>query len=72
MSQPAGSTASLSDPTAVSPSLTVDVAGSYIVQLVVQDGLGLFSPPDTVTISTSNSAPVANAGPTRPRSLRRP
>ena len=32
------------------------------MQLVVNDGQ-LNSPPDTVTINTANSAPIANAGP---------
>ena len=60
-SVPAGSTATLSDPTAVQPTLDVDVAGSYVVQLVVNDG-NVDSAPDSVTISTDNSAPVADAG----------
>jgi hypothetical protein len=51
LSTPAGSAATLSDPTAVNPSFTVDVAGSYVVQLVVNDGTE-DSNPDSVTIST--------------------
>ena len=39
----------------------IDVAGSYIVQLIVNDGTGN-SDPDTVIISTENSLPVADAG----------
>ncbi len=62
LSRPAGSTAALTAPATVRPSFTVDVAGAYIVQLVVNDG-ALASLPDTVTVSTINSAPVANAGP---------
>ena len=39
-----------------------DVAGAYVAQLIVNDGK-VNSAPDTVTISTQNSTPVANAGP---------
>jgi len=38
------------------------VAGNYVVQLIVND-THVDSAPDQVTISTANSAPVANAGP---------
>ncbi|HUQ87853.1 MAG TPA: PKD domain-containing protein [Vicinamibacterales bacterium] len=62
VSRPAGSAASLSNQTAQAPTFTVDRAGSYVVRLIVNDG-ALDSAPDTVTISTSNSAPTANAGP---------
>jgi hypothetical protein len=61
VSVPAGSTAALSDPTAVNPTFVADVLGIYVVQLIVHDGK-LYSDPDTVTISTENSAPVADAG----------
>src|SRR5262249_50483700 len=46
----------------VNPTFTADVAGTYIAQLVVNDGL-VNSASDTVTITTQNQAPVANAGP---------
>ncbi len=61
-STPAGSTAALDDPTAVTPSFTVDRAGAYVLELVVNDGTE-DSGPDTVRVNTANSAPVANAGP---------
>ena len=63
-SVPAGSAAALSDATAVGPTFVADVAGTYVAQLVVNDGT-VDSPPDTVSISTdaANTAPVANAGP---------
>jgi len=61
-SRPAGSTATLSDPTAIRPLFQVDRAGTYTVELVVNDGT-TDSAPDTVQISTQNSRPVANAGP---------
>jgi RHS repeat-associated protein len=62
VSVPAGSTAALSDPSAVGPQFTVDVPGDYIAQLMVNDGT-INSAADTVVISTQNSVPVANAGP---------
>ncbi|MGH8547580.1 MAG: PKD domain-containing protein [Methylococcales bacterium] len=61
-SMPSGSTVFLSDPTAVNPVFTVDLAGSYVLELVVNDGLKN-SAPDRVTITTVNSPPVADAGP---------
>ena len=62
VSRPAGSTAALSSPTSLTPSFAVDLPGSYVVSLTVSDG-SLTSTADTVTVSTVNSAPVANAGP---------
>ncbi|MCM3901685.1 MAG: PKD domain-containing protein [Pyrinomonadaceae bacterium] len=67
-SRPVGSTAMLSDPTAVNPSFVVDQPGNYIVELIVNDGL-INSAPDTVIISTQNSTPVANAGPDQSTSV---
>jgi hypothetical protein len=63
-SKPDGSTAGLSDAASVNPTftITIDKAGTYVVSLIVNDGT-VDSQPDTVTISTLNSAPVANAGP---------
>ncbi len=61
-SVPPGSAAALSDPTAIMPTFVIDLPGAYVVQLIVWDGT-VFSAPDTVTISTDNSAPVADAGP---------
>jgi len=51
-SKPAGSTATLSDSTIVDPTFTADIAGDYVVQLVVNDGEA-DSAPDTVTITVS-------------------
>jgi hypothetical protein len=62
VSRPAGSAASINFPTSVSPTFVPDVAGSYLIQLIVNDGL-LTSTPDTMMIDTGNSPPVANAGP---------
>ncbi len=59
---PAGSSAVLSSTTAVKPTFVADASGTYVVKLIVDDGLEA-SAPDTVTISTQNSAPLADAGP---------
>ena len=59
---PGGSLATLSDPNIVNPTITVDMFGTYVLSLVVNDGT-VDSAVDTVTISTLNSAPVADAGP---------
>lgn len=60
-SVPSNSEAILVDPTFIRPSFLVDVAGEYRIQLLVNDGLA-DSPPSVVTISTTNSAPVADPG----------
>lgn len=52
----------LSNPNSVSPTFTVDVPGSYVAQLVVNDGT-IASQPATVTVTTNAvPAPTANAG----------
>jgi hypothetical protein len=63
-SRPAGSTAVLTGSTTVQPTFTADVAGTYVATLVVNNG-SVNSAPSTVTItgSTGNAPPVANAGP---------
>ena len=61
LSVPVGSTAALDDATLIKPRFTVDLAGDYTVELVVAQG-NRTSDPDTVVISTVNSAPVADAG----------
>jgi hypothetical protein len=60
-STPANSKAVLSDPAAVKPSFTVDLTGDYVVQLIVTDSAGVASTPSSVTISTTNSPPIASA-----------
>jgi hypothetical protein len=62
VSRPSGSTASLDDASLVTPSFVVDLSGTYVLQLVVDDGI-VSSAPDTVTISTQNAPPAAEAGP---------
>ncbi len=58
---PPGSAATLSDPSAVHPTLVLDRPGVYVAQLLVSDGVAEHS--DTVTLTTENSPPVADAGP---------
>src|SRR5262249_28474266 len=62
VSVPGGSSATLSDPSALRPTFTVDRPGTYVLELMVNDGI-TDSAPDQVQISTVNSPPVANAGP---------
>jgi hypothetical protein len=66
--RPAGSTASLSNPQAVGPTFVVDLPGTYILQLVVDDG-SVESAPDSVRIDTENSPPIADPGPNQSGSL---
>lgn len=60
---PTGSTATLAKANQPSPYFTPDQEGNYVIQLIVVDAKGLASSPDTVTVSTINSAPIADAGP---------
>jgi hypothetical protein len=62
LTQPVGSTATLDDATSVMPTFVADAPGSYEIELIVNDGT-VESAPDTVTITTINSPPVADAGP---------
>src|SRR4030042_4110828 len=62
VSGPVGSSVFVLNPTSVKPFLTIDKPGTYIVQLIVNDGMA-DSLPDIVTITTTNSKPVANPGP---------
>src|SRR5262245_21379276 len=64
--RPAGSTAALSDASAVMPAFVADVEGQYQVSLIVNDGR-VNSAPDTVSVNTTpgNTPPAANAGPDR-------
>ncbi len=59
-SAPAGSSARLTGADGATPSLTPDVSGEYVLQLVVNDGT-VDSAPDTVTVA-ANAAPTAVAG----------
>ena len=48
----------LSDTKAVRPTFTADTAGTYVLQVIVNDGT-LSSDPKTVVVTTGNSASVA-------------
>ncbi|WP_295433562.1 PKD domain-containing protein [uncultured Thiodictyon sp.] len=58
LTAPSGSAATLSGATLSAPSFEVDLPGAYLGQLIVNDGR-LSSDPDTVTVSTENSRPLA-------------
>ncbi len=59
--KPEGSLASLDSPAVAQPSFIADVAGTYVLELVVIDDRGATSQPDTVIISSDNQAPTAVA-----------
>jgi hypothetical protein len=61
VSAPTGSSAVLIDATSMRPALVPDREGVYVVRLFVSDGIDV-SAASTVTITTVNSAPVAQAG----------
>ena len=63
LQRPAGSSAVLSGSNTITPSFIADIDGTYSATLIVNDGVAL-STVDTVTItsSTPNTAPVADAG----------
>jgi len=65
ISNPDGSTADSSVSGSSDPifTFTVDLPGEYAIELVVTDNLGMASEPYIVVVSTSNSMPVADAGP---------
>jgi hypothetical protein len=62
-SAPDNSSATLSNTTVVNPNFDADEDGTYVIQLIVNDGT-VNSAEDTVTITatTENAAPVADAG----------
>jgi hypothetical protein len=62
VSRPATSTAALTAATTPTPAFVADKAGDYVAQLIVTDGAGRRSRPDTVLVSTGNLAPRAHAG----------
>jgi hypothetical protein len=62
---PQGSNAALSSATVVKPTFTADTPGTYMAQLIVNNGT-LSSAASVVTIGTNTvQAPTANAGPTQ-------
>jgi hypothetical protein len=61
--KPIGSAASLTNPTYPNPKFTADLAGNYVVSLVVNDGKANSTVATvSVTAAVANAAPVANAG----------
>ena len=61
--RPIGSAASLTNPTYPNPKFTADLAGNYVVSLVVNDGKADSTVATvSVTATVANAAPVANAG----------
>jgi hypothetical protein len=61
-SKPEDSSATLMDADTPSPWFLADMAGEYVVSLVVTDALRQSSTPDTVVVSSLNAAPVADGG----------
>ena len=59
--KPQGSGVELLNPNSCNTSITPDLHGDYLVQLVVSDDL-CESEPDTVLVTTENRPPVADAG----------
>jgi len=63
ITKPAGSAAALSSATAPNPTFVADKPGTFVAQLIVNNGFA-DSAPSTVTIAINgNAVPVANAGP---------
>src|SRR5262249_46335189 len=60
-SVPAGSKCTLKDSSSVMPSFSLDVPGTYVIKLTVDNGLAGSSA--SVTVSSSKSRPAAQAGP---------
>lgn len=63
VSKPSGSAATLSDSGGPTPSFVADNSGTYVISLVVKDSSGLESEPTETIVSTTNTPPVAEAGP---------
>jgi hypothetical protein len=58
-SRPAGSTAALSSTTIINPTITLDQPGTYVINLVVNDGISN-SATDTVTLTTYQETIIEN------------
>jgi|GEM_PF-3425257 len=62
-SKPSGCTAVLSNSSSTTPSFTADMDGTYVLELTVSDGkVTVLADSVTITATTANSAPTANAG----------
>ena len=64
VSKPSNSVATLSSTVIANPTFVADLAGTYVVQLQVNNGF-IESSPSTVTISTTCAPPTANPGPSQ-------
>ena len=63
-SKPTGSGATLSSTTIAKPAFTADIAGTYVLSLIVNDGkVDSSAAGVNVTVTVANAAPVANVGP---------
>ena len=63
ISKPTNSTASLSSSTALKPTFSADLVGTYVASLIVNDGkINSVVVATTITAAAPNVAPVANAG----------
>ena len=63
ITKPAGSIAMLASATSAKPTFRADVSGTYVATLIVNDGkLDSVAAATTVTVSSANSDPIANAG----------
>lgn len=61
--RPAGSTSTLSNPTAEKPSFTPDTSGPYVLQLIVNDGTNSSTAAEVTITAAVKPRPTANAGP---------
>ena len=62
LTTPTGSAASITGATNATAQFTIDLAGNYVAQLIVNDGI-VSSTPVTELVSTIPGAPTANPGP---------
>ena len=63
MSKPTGSAATLSSAVSAKPTFVADKIGTYVISLIVNDGkVDSTAVSTTITASSANAAPVANAG----------
>jgi len=63
MSKPSSSAAVLANATSAKPTFLADALGTYVITLIVNDGkVDSTTVATTVTVSSANVAPVANAG----------
>ena len=63
ITKPAGSIAQLASATTAKPTFRTDVSGTYVATLIVNDGkVDSVAAATTVTVSSANSDPIANAG----------